>query len=119
MTDTERAAMAADKFRLIREGELYRVKVAHAKGQLEQALRPEALLRSAVEHAAGLAQARVGSLLTPGGLAGVNLKTAMPLLLTVASFVWRKRLVKPALALAAVAAGGVAWLARRPRPPAD
>lgn len=117
-TQMEQAALAAAKERLIREGELHRVKVAHAKAQLGMAMRPEALLHSAVEQASELAQARLGGLLSPGGLNAANLKRILPIALTVGSFVMRKRLLKPALGVGAVVALGVAWLARRKRPDA-
>lgn len=117
-TQMEQAALAAAKERLIREGELHRVKVAHAKAQLGMAMRPEALLHSAVEQASELAQARLGVLLSPGGLNAANLKRLLPIALTVGSFVMRKRLLKPALGVGAVVALGVAWLARRKRPDA-
>jgi len=109
------AQLHAEKLRLIREGELYRVKVAHAKALVTQALQPEALLHGAVDHAVGMAQARLGGLLQPGGLSGLglNFKTLMPYALTIGSWVARKRLVKPAVALALAAGVGVAWLLRR------
>ncbi len=111
------AALAAEKQRLIREGELYRIKVVHAKALVVQALHPDALLHGAVDHAVGLAQARLGGLLQPGGLSGLNFKSLMPYALTVGSFIARKRLIKPALALAVVAGAGVAWLLRRKSAP--
>ncbi|NVM79247.1 hypothetical protein FHW83_005084 [Duganella sp. SG902] len=111
------AALAAEKQRLIREGELYRIKVVHAKALVAQALQPDALLHGAVDHAVGLAQARLGGLLQPGGLSGINFKSLMPYALTVGSFIARKRLIKPALALAVVAGAGVAWLFRRKSAP--
>ncbi|WP_343731475.1 hypothetical protein [Duganella sp.] len=111
------AALAAEKQRLIREGELYRIKVVHSKALVVQALHPDALLHGAVDHAVGLAQARLGGLLQPGGLSGLNFKSLMPYALTVGSFIARKRLIKPALALAVVAGAGVAWLLRRKSAP--
>jgi hypothetical protein len=114
-TQTEQAALAAAKEQLIREGELQRVKVAHAKAQLGMAMRPEALLHSAVDQASELAQARLGLLLAPGGLNAATLKRILPIALTVGSFVMRKRLLKPALGVGAVVALGVAWLARHKR----
>lgn len=117
--DIQAAELAAEKERLIREGELYRIRVVHAKALVAEALRPEALFHGAVDHALGLAQARFGALLKPGGLSGVNVRALMPYALTVGSFIARKRLIKPALGLAAGLALGVAWLARRRRPPAD
>lgn len=117
MNQREQAAMlAAHKQRLIREGELYRVGVVHSKALLAQALHPEALLHGAVDQAIGMAQARFGALLQPGGLSGLPLKAMMPYLLTVGSFIVRKRLLKPALAAGVLAAAGAAWLMRRKRP---
>ncbi|MFA9216762.1 MAG: hypothetical protein ACEQSK_06615 [Sphingomonadaceae bacterium] len=116
MTPQEQAAaLAAQKQRLIREGELYRVGVVHSKALVAQALRPEALLHGAVDQAVGLAQARFGALLQPGGLSSVHLSTVMPYLLTVGSFIVRRRLLKPALAVGVLAAAGAAWLIRRKR----
>lgn len=113
----QQAALAAAKARLIGEGELYRIGVVHAKARVAMALRPEALLHGAVEHAVGLAQARFGALLQPGGLAGLNLRTLMPYALTVGSFIVRRRLFKPALGVGLAVAAGAAWLLRRQRAP--
>lgn len=114
---TERAALAAEKNRLIKEGELYRVGVVHGKALVAQALQPDALLHSAVEHAAGMAKNRLSGLLQPGGLSGINLKVLMPYALTIGSFLARKRLVKPALGVAAVLGAGLAWLLRNKSEP--
>jgi len=103
------------KERLIREGEYYRVGVIHAKAQVAQALRPEAILHEAVDQAVGLAQARFGALLQPGGLSGLKLSSLLPYALTLGSYIARKRLLKPALAVGAVVAVGAAWLIRRKR----
>jgi len=103
------------KERLIREGEYYRVGVIHAKAQVAQALRPEAILHEAVDQAIGMAQARFGSLLQPGGLSGLKLSSLLPYALTLGSYIARKRLFKPALAVGAVVAVGAAWLIRRKR----
>ena len=103
------------KERLIREGEYYRVGVIHAKAQVAQALRPEAILHEAVDQAIGLAQGRLGSLLQPGGLSGLKLSSLLPYALTLGSYIARKRLIKPALAVGAVVAVGAAWLMRRKR----
>jgi hypothetical protein len=122
----EAVALAAEKQKLIREGELYRIKVVHAKALVTQALQPDALFHGAVDHAVALAQARLGGLLHPGGAGGggfslkslISLKSLMPYALTVGSFIARKRLIKPALAVVAVAGVGVAWLLRhKPLPP--
>jgi hypothetical protein len=115
----EAAALTAEKQRVIREGELYRIKLVHSKALVGQALHPDALMHGAIDHAVGLAQARLGGLLQPGGLGGINiksLKALMPYALTVGSFIARRRLIKPAIAVVGVAAAGAAWLMRRNRP---
>lgn len=106
-------AVAADIERLIREGELYRIKVVHAKALVSQALQPDALMHGAVDHAVGLAQARLGGLLQPGGLSKLNFKAVMPYAISIGSFIARKRLIKPALGVVALAGAGVAWLLHR------
>jgi hypothetical protein len=118
----EEAALAAEKLRLIREGELLRIKVVHSKALVGQALHPDALMHGAIDHAVGMAQARLGGLLQPGGLSaglgGLNFKSVrslMPYALTVGSFIARKRLIKPALVVVALAGAGVAWLLRHKR----
>ncbi|MTV40903.1 hypothetical protein [Duganella radicis] len=115
----DEAALAAEKHRLIREGELLRIKVVHSKALVGQALQPDALFHGAVDHAIGMAQARLGGLLQPGGLSGFNYKALMPYALTIGSYIARKRLVKPALALVVLAGAGVAWLWRRHAPPRE
>ena len=115
----DEAALAAEKQKLIREGELLRIKVVHSKALVAQALQPDALLHGAVDQAIGMAQARLGGLLQPGGLSGVNFKSLMPYALTIGSYIARKRLVKPALALVVLAGAGVTWLWRRKSPPQE
>jgi hypothetical protein len=115
--ETEAAELAAEKQKLIREGELYRIKVVHAKALLSNALHPDALFHGAVDQALGMARARLGGLLQPGGLSGVNIKSLMPYALTVGSFIARKRLIKPAIGVALALGVGVAWLLRRKSTP--
>jgi len=125
--ETEAAALAAEKQKLVREGELYRIKVVHAKALVANALHPDALFHGAVDHAVGMAKARMGGLLQPGGLggamsgvmSGVNIKSLMPYALTVGSFIARRRLIKPAIGVALALGLGAAWLLRRKRPPED
>ena len=121
----EAAALAAEKQRVIREGELCRIKLVHSKALVGQALHPDALVHGAIDHAVGLAQARLGGLLHGGAGGGFNfksltslaslgtLKSLMPYALTVGSYIARKRLVKPVMGVALVAGLGVAWLLRR------
>lgn len=130
------AALTAAKARLIKEGELYRISVLHAKHQVAESLHPEVLLHGAMDMAVGAVQARVAGLIgsrvaATGGagaggisgglgsllglLGGANYKTLMPLAITVGSFISRRGLVKPALGLGAVAAAVGAWIYQRKR----
>jgi hypothetical protein len=123
----EQAALAANKERLIKEGELYRLSVLQAKYQVVNALHPDRLLHDAMDHAVGAVQNRFGNLL--GGLGGAggagllnklnlsSIKSLAPYALTVGSFILRRRLLKPALIVAAVAAVGVGFLLRRKSDP--
>lgn len=133
--------VAAAKERLVLEGQLYRVSVAHAKAQVANALRPDALVHSAIEHALGAVQHRLASLFggshggaagdgagaglgglgaSLGGLAGLvglvqsmGLTRALPVVMKVGGFIARRRLVKPVLLAGAVAVAGGWWLSRR------
>jgi hypothetical protein len=117
------AALAVAKERLVREGELYRVSVAHAKGQLAYALHPEALVHSAMDHAMGALHHRFGALFGGqhgGGLAGVaglasglSLPKILPYAIKAGSFIIRKRLVKPVLLAGVAAAIAGMWLSRK------
>ena len=115
------AALAVAKERLVREGELYRVSVAHAKGQLAYAVHPDALVHSAVDHAMGAIQHRFGALFGGqhggGGMAGVaalasglSLPKILPYAIKAGSFIYRKRLVKPVLLAGVAAAVAGIWL---------
>ena len=117
---TEAGDFDAEKKRLIREGELYRIKVVHSKALVGNALHPDALFHGAIDHAVGMARARIGGLVQPGGLgaamSGFNIKSLLPYAMTVGSFVVRKRLIKPVIGIALVAGIGITWLMRRKRP---
>jgi hypothetical protein len=101
------AAQAARKRLLIAQGEMYRVGIVHARANVGYALRPESLLQGVVETAVGFAGHRVESLLAPGGM------RLQGYVLTALSFIGRKKLVKPALVLVAVAAVAASWLRRK------
>jgi hypothetical protein len=114
MPDHEKAiSLAARKQRLIAEGQLYRVSIEHAKVNAAYGMRPENLLHGLVNEVVGLTGGGfgglVGGLLSPGG---INLRSALPLLLTAGSFIARRRLIKPVLGLGLVAAA-VMWYRRR------
>lgn len=142
MNNEERAALAAAKEKLVLEGQLYRVSVVHAKAQVANALRPDAIVHSAIEHALGAVQHRFAGLFgggaaragTPGGegagasaglgglaslagifglVKGMGLTRALPVAIRVGSFVARRRLVKPALIAGAAALAAGLWLSRR------
>ncbi|CAN7459190.1 hypothetical protein LJR289_003026 [Pseudoduganella sp. LjRoot289] len=127
--DQQRTQLSAAKEQLVREGELYRVSVLHARAQVANALRPDALVHGAIEHALGVVQHRLASLFGGlggatgeggaglGGLAGLvkgmGLTRALPIALKVGGFIARRRLVKPALLVGALAVAGGLWLSRR------
>lgn len=64
--EAERAAHAAAKEKLVLEGQLYRVSVAHAKAQVAHSLRPDTLVHNAIEHALGAVQHRFAGLFSHG-----------------------------------------------------
>ncbi|AVR96179.1 hypothetical protein [Pseudoduganella armeniaca] len=123
------AGYAAAKARLIKEGELHRLGVAHAKHMVAQNLHPEVLLHGAVDMAIAAVQARFAGILAAktagmgggdgsglgGILGGINYKALMPVAITVASFISKRRLTKPALAVGTVAAAVAGWYYRRKR----
>jgi hypothetical protein len=109
MSNDADAMRIAQKNKLIAEGGLYRARIVHARAQAGAALRPEALLHEAIGRVRNFANLRLDSWLAPTGL---RWQSVMPLLLTALSFVGRRRLIKPALGVA-IAAGALAWYARR------
>jgi hypothetical protein len=110
----ELQALAVAKERLLREGELYRLSTLRSKHEVMHAMQPQALLHSAVDQAIGTLQSRLGSLIGEGGgLSGLNVKSVLPYVLPVASWIARKRLWKPAAAAGILAAVAAWWLVRR------
>jgi hypothetical protein len=79
--EVEAAALAAQKQKLVREGELYRIKVVHAKALVTNALHPDALFHGARRSCAGHGQGAPGRPVAAGraeqagGLGGVNFKS--------------------------------------------
>lgn len=103
--------LARRKAQLLRQGEFYRVSIVHAKAQVKQGVRPEAIFQHAIEHAGVALRVRVDSLLHP---TGANAASVMPYAVTAIGFLARRQLLKPALgALAVVAA--LAWWLRQKR----
>jgi len=103
-------ALAERKARLLRQGEFYRVGIVHAKANIKQGARPDALFHNALDHATWAIRSRVDGILRP---TGVNVSTIMPYAVSILGFLSRRRLVKPALGVLAVAAGAVYYLQHR------
>lgn len=99
------------KAKLLRQGEFYRVGIVHAKAQLKQAMRPEQLFHSALDHASWAVRSRIDALLRPGGM---NASSVMPYAISVIGFLTRRRLLKPVLGVGVVVAA-LAWYLQRRR----
>ncbi|MDB5917086.1 MAG: hypothetical protein JWR40_1320 [Massilia sp.] len=93
---------AERKAQLIRQGEFHRVGVMHAKAQVKQAARPEALFHSAIDHATWAVRSRVDNLLHP---TGTSVGALMPYALTIFRFIRHRRIGKASLGVAVVLAG--------------
>lgn len=104
-------SLAERKSRLLRQAEFHRVNIVNAKTAIKQGSRPEALFHSALDHATWAMRSRVDHLLRP---TGTNVASMMPYALSILAFLRRRRMVKPALGVAAVAAG-LAWYVQRQR----
>lgn len=102
--------LAAEKRKLIVEGELHRVGLVCAKALVLQELRPEALWQGALSHVLGFGVKHVEHLLAPSGL---RLQTVMPYLFAGLSLIARKKMVKPALGLGVFAALAVILVVRK------
>jgi hypothetical protein len=102
---------AARKAQLLREGEFYRVGVLHAKEQLKQAARPEAIFHNILDHATWAIRSRVDGLLKP---TGVNVASLMPYALSIFGFIRRRQLGKPALGAGALLAA-LGWFLQHRR----
>jgi len=103
-------ALAERKARLLRQGEFYRVGIVHAKANIKQGARPDALFHNALDHATWAIRSRVDGILRP---TGINVSTIMPYAVSILGFLSRRRLVKPALGVLAVAAGAFYYLQHR------
>lgn len=103
--------LAERKARLMRQADFYRVGIVHAKASIKQGARPDALFHSALDHATWAVRSRVDSILKP---TGINVATIMPYAVSMIGFITRRRLVKPALGVLAIA-GGVAYYLQQRR----
>ena len=104
-------ALAERKQRLLRQGDLYRTGIVRAKAQVKHGARPDVMFHSALDHATWAVRSRIDNVLKPTGVSAGSL---MPYAVTILGFLRRRRLVKPALGVVAVAAG-VNWYLQRRR----
>jgi hypothetical protein len=107
--------VAARKAELLRDGEFYRAGVAHSKAQIKHGARPEVLFHSAIDHATWALRTRADALLKP---TGTSVSVLAPYALTVFGFIRKRKLGKPAMALAALAAVA-GWYLQRKRAQQD
>jgi hypothetical protein len=96
---------------LLRDGEFYRAGLAHSRLQIKHAARPEVIFHSVIDHATWALRARADTLLKP---TGTSISVLAPYALTVLGFIRRRKLVKPALGVTALA-GVAAWYVQRKR----
>lgn len=110
--DRDKSESLADrKAQLMRQGDFYRVGIAHAKQHIKQGARPDALFHQALDHAAWAVRSRIDGLLRP---TGISVAAVMPYALSIIGFITRRHLVKPALGVT-VALAGLAWYAQQRR----
>jgi hypothetical protein len=110
--DMDKSESLADrKAQLMRQGDFYRVGIAHAKQHIRQGARPDALFHQALDHATWAVRSRIDGLLRP---TGISVASVMPYALSIIGFVTRRRLVKPALGIT-VALAALAWYAQQRR----
>ena len=102
---------AARKKELLREGEFFRAGVAHAKAGIQHSIKPEVMMRTAIDHTTVALRTRADALLKP---TGANVAMLMPYAISALNFVRQRRLAKP-VAGAAVALGAVGWYFNRKR----
>ncbi len=103
-------ALAERKQTLLRQAQRYRVGIVHARAGIVQQARPEALVHAALTHAGWALRARLDSWLHPSGL---QVGALMPFALSAIGFISRRRLVKPALGVLAVAGAVALYVQRR------
>ena len=102
---------AVRKKELLREGEFFRAGVAHAKAGIQHSIKPEVMMRTAIDHTTVALRTRADALLKP---TGANVAMLMPYAMSALNFVRQRRLAKP-VAGAAVALGAVGWYFNRKR----
>lgn len=104
-------SVAERKARLLRQGDFYRVGIVQAKARIKHDSRPDVMLHSALDHATWAVRSRIDSLLHP---TGISVAAIMPYAASIIGIINRRRLLKPALGVAAVV-GALAWYLQRRR----
>jgi hypothetical protein len=102
--------LAERKTRLLRQAEFHRQNIISAKSAIKQGAHPQAIFHNALDHATFALRNRVDMVLHP---TGVNVSTLAPYALSLLAFLRQRRLVKPALGVAAAAAGLAAYVKYR------
>lgn len=102
---------ATRKQELLREGEFFRAGVAHAKATIQHGIKPEVMMRTAVDHTTMALRARADALLKP---TGASVSVLLPYAMGVVNFVRQRRMGKQA-AGAAVLVGALGWYMSRKR----
>lgn len=102
---------AKRKEELLREGEFYRAGVAHAKANIQHGIKPEVMMRTALDHTTVALRARADALLKP---TGASVSMLLPYAMRAVDFVRQRRLGKQA-AGAAAAIGVLGWYLNRKR----
>ncbi len=112
MTDhaLQAARLADRKARLLRDGAACRAGMVQAGATMMVGLRGKNLAREVFDHTVEFAEAGLDSAMTLNSRQWVSL---LPLAATAASYLWRKKLIKPALGATVIAAAIVIWVRRR------
>jgi hypothetical protein len=97
------------KAQLLRQGEFYRAGALHAKVELKQAARPEALFHSAIDHLTWAVRSRVDGLLKP---TGTSVASLMPYVMTAIGFIRRRKAGSTSLGVS-LALAGIGWYLKR------
>jgi hypothetical protein len=113
LQDDKSLSTAERKASLIRQGELYRISVVHAKAQVKHAARPEQLFHSVMNQAGWLLRSRIDSLLKPSG---TSVSAILPYAMTIIGFIRKRRAGKASLGVA-LALAGIGWYLQQRRVP--
>ena len=111
MSDVHAGSREQRKRTLLREGEAYRAGVVQSRAQVVHAVQPDVILHSVIDHATGAFRSRTDALLHPSG---TSVTALAPYVLPALSFIRKRKLGKPAAAIA-VLLGALGWYMRRKR----